>query len=106
MDGRILEVRVTCGSLKEAKRIALSLLKERLVICSNINETESMYEWKGNFEDHAEWTLILKSTDAAYPKVEKRIKEMHSYEMPAIVAIPILNAYEPYRKLVVENVKP
>lgn len=102
---RILEVKVTCGNLREAKSISEALLKEKLIACSNISETYSLYNWKGQPERHSEFIMNLKTTKAIYPKLEKRIKELHSYEAPAILAIPIETASEEYKNWVFGNVK-
>jgi periplasmic divalent cation tolerance protein len=102
---RVLEVQITCGNLREAKKIAETLLKEKLIACANIIQTSSIYEWKGKNESHSEEMVFMKTTEVAYPKVEKRIKELHSYEVPAIIAVPVEHTSEEYKKWVFENVK-
>ncbi len=77
----------TCANLEEAKKIATTLVKERLAACVNIvPQILSIYEWEGLQED-SEVLLLIKTRSLEL--VEKRIKELHSYEVPEIIAIKI-----------------
>ncbi|MFH1443322.1 MAG: divalent-cation tolerance protein CutA [Candidatus Micrarchaeota archaeon] len=105
METGIIEVQVTCGSLRDAKKIAETLVAEKLVACANINEVESVYRWKGKFEHHSEWTVHMKTAEALYAKVENRSKELNSYEQPAIFAVELKPMEEGFKKWVLENVK-
>jgi periplasmic divalent cation tolerance protein len=84
-------VLVTCASSAEARRIATSLVKMRLAACGSISgaKVDSIYRWKGKVEKAREVLLILKSMRKAFPKLEREIRRMHSYEVPEIIALPI-----------------
>ncbi|MEK6843071.1 MAG: divalent-cation tolerance protein CutA [Candidatus Micrarchaeota archaeon] len=105
MEIELLEICVLSGSMREAKKIAETLVKEKLAACANISECNSTYFWKGKMEKHTEWQISLTSMPQLFAEAEKRIKELHTYELPAITAIPIAKANESYAKWVVENVK-
>ncbi len=80
---------VPCGSEDEAKEIARALVEEKMIACANIHTSESIYEWKGSTVEGNEWVLLLKTVEARYGDVLKRIKELHSYETPCIMRIPV-----------------
>lgn len=76
---------VACKNSKEARKIAKALLHKRLAACANIiPKVESHYRWKGKIENAGEALLILKTRKKLRAKVEKEIKKLHSYELPAI----------------------
>lgn len=83
-------VYVTCCSIDEADKIGKQIVKERL--CAGVNIIEGMhsfYWWKGKLEEARECVLIAKTKDVLVDKVIKRIKELHSYECPCIIALSI-----------------
>ena len=76
---------VTCKNSAEARKIALALLRKKLVACANIvPKIESHYLWKGKIEKSKEALLILKTRKALQAKVEAEIKKLHSYKLPVI----------------------
>lgn len=78
----------TCPDSKIAKNIGTNLVKEKLAACVNILDVkESIYEWKGKIVQEPEILLIIKSPKKKFSKLEKRIKELHPYSVPEIVAI-------------------
>jgi len=84
----------TCATLEEAKKIANTLVKERLAACVNIvPQILSIYEWEGLQED-SEVLLLIKTRSLEL--VEERIKELHSYEVPEIIAIEIQEGSQEY----------
>ncbi len=84
----------TCATLEEAKKIANTLVKERLAACVNIvPQIFSIYEWEGLQED-SEVLLLIKTRSLEL--VEERIKELHSYEVPEIIAIKIEDGSQEY----------
>ena len=88
---------VTSSSKKEAERIAGCLLKGRLVACANIiGPVESRFWWKGKIDRVKEALLILKTTKANFARVEKTIKRLHSYEVPEIIALPVVAGSREY----------
>lgn len=75
----------------EAKKIARVLLEEKLIICANIlGEGESLYWWQGEINESSEGYMLLKAKGDNVLRLEKRIKELHSYDLPAIIKIPAL----------------
>ncbi len=88
---------VTCKDAGEAKNIGKSLLKERLIACCNIfPEMSSFFWWNGKIDEAKEAVVILKTKKTLSQKVIKRIKELHSYECPCIVEIPITSGYRKF----------
>jgi periplasmic divalent cation tolerance protein len=88
---------VTTKNAEEAEGIGNALLEERLVACANIFPAiRSMYRWKGAIERESEAVLIAKTKDTLVDKVIDRVRALHSYETPCIVAIPIVNGNPAY----------
>ena len=83
-------VYVTVQDADEAGRIAYAVVNEKLAACANILPgMTSVYRWQGKMEAVSEAVLILKTQDSLFQKLEARIKELHSYDVPCIVALPI-----------------
>ena len=97
---RLLAVFTTTPSREEARKIAETLVERQLVACAQISEIESIYSWKGAVQREPEFRLLLKTTEPQYEAVETVIRELHSYELPAIFAMAIEHAYEPYARWV------
>jgi periplasmic divalent cation tolerance protein len=88
---------VTAGSETEAETIAKTLVEERLVACVNIvSPIRSIYRWEGKVADEREWLLIMKTPAARFAEVEARVKALHSYQVPEVIAIPIQDGSEAY----------
>lgn len=86
-----VQVLTTAGSEAEAERISAALVEGRLAACVQVSgPVASRYRWRGEVERADEWQCLAKTTAALYPRVEEAIREVHSYEEPEIVAIPIL----------------
>ena len=95
----------TAGSNEEARRIADALVERRQAACVNIIKgVESIYRWKGKTEESQEWMLLIKTTAAAFDKVCKTIRELHSYELPECVAVSVAQGTAEYMKWVDESV--
>ena len=84
-------VLVTCGSAKEARRVARALVKARLAACANVVDTpvRSIYRWKGRVESAKEYLLIIKTSRQLFAALQARVKQLHSYDVPEIIAVPI-----------------
>ena len=81
---------VTTASEKEADKIAMALVEEQLVACANIlSGASTIYRWKGKMNKETEVVLILKTIAKLVHKSVKRIKELHSYECPAIIVMDV-----------------
>jgi len=102
---RILLVYTTTATRAEAERIAGALLKERLVACANSFPISSRYWWKGRLERSRETGLLLKTRRSLYPRVEKRVKALHSYAVPAIEAWELVRVSRPFRDWLLEETK-
>ena len=96
-------VLVTCGSEEEALRIAQSLVEGRLAACVNIiSPVRSIYRWEGKIWDEKEWTLIIKTQKKRFEELEKKVKSLHSYSVPEIIALPIVEGSASYLKWIEE----
>ena len=92
-----LVVLVTTSTRDEAAAIAESLVLERLAACVNIVAAiESIYRWEGKVTRDSEALMILKTTEERYPELERRVKELHSYSTPEVVALRIERGSEQY----------
>ncbi len=73
------------------------MVAERLAACAQIfGPVTSVYRWQGQIEEAAEWYCLLKTSTAAYPGLETRIRSLHPYEVPEIIATPIVFAAGSY----------
>ncbi len=90
-------VYVTTKNGEEARKIAKKVLDVRLAACANIvDSVESCYHWKGSLEEDQESLLILKTRIIHYKDLEREIKANHSYEVPCILAYPVLEGNPEY----------
>ncbi len=83
---------VTSSSQSEAETIAFKLLEEKLVACISLTPIRSIYRWQNKIESAEEWQLMIKTDLTYFAKLESRIKELHSYQTPEIIALPIIRA--------------
>ncbi len=80
-----------------AGRIAQALVEEKLAACVNIvGPVRSIYRWRGAIEQASEYMLIIKTAVRHFAKLERRVRELHSYEVPEIVAMTIAAGSKPY----------
>ena len=92
-----LSVYMTAATREEAESIALALVEEKLAACANIfSGVLSIYRWEGKTERASECAIIAKTTADRFDSLQKRVKELHSYECPCIVATPITAGNEKY----------
>jgi periplasmic divalent cation tolerance protein len=90
-------VLVTCGSEEEAIKIAQSLVEERLAACVNlVSPVRSIYRWEGKIWDEKEWILIIKTQKQRFEKLERKVKSLHSYSVPEIIGLPIIEGSSSY----------
>lgn len=76
--------------------MARSLIERGLAACAQISEIESFYTWDGAVQNEQEFRVLFKATDEQYARIEQAIRELHSYELPAIHAFAIEHISEPY----------
>jgi periplasmic divalent cation tolerance protein len=98
-------VYVTAGSSTEASRLARALVEERLAACVNqIGPVQSIYRWEGKLEQSEEQLLIIKTKRELFTALERRVRELHSYSVPEIVALPIIDGSPEYLRWLGEQV--
>jgi len=88
----------------EAERLARILIEEELAACVNITPINSVYRWQGTLCTDHEALLIIKTEQRQVSKIIDRIKAEHSYEVPEIIALPIIAGYEKYLTWIHESV--
>ena len=97
---------ITCSSGREARKIAKELLNEKLIACANIIEgVSSFFRWKGKVDMASESLMIIKTAKKNFAKVKQAVKELHSYEVPEIIALPIVEGEKKYLNWISESVK-
>jgi periplasmic divalent cation tolerance protein len=90
-------VLITAGSEEEAHEIADSLVNERKAACVNIVAgVDSLFRWQGKVESARESLLLVKTRASLFPEIISLVKEIHSYEVPEIIALPIVAGSEDY----------
>lgn len=88
---------MTATSKSEARRIVKNLLEKRIIACANIySPVESYFWWQGKIDKANEVLVLLKSDQRLFTKLSKAIKEMHSYDVPEILAVPVLEGFPRY----------
>jgi periplasmic divalent cation tolerance protein len=100
-------VLVTCGSRKEARNIARALVGQRLAACvSEIGvPVASTYRWKGRVESAKEFLLLIKTSKRRFAALRDAVRELHSYDVPEIIALPIRAGARDYLDWIAESVK-
>jgi len=97
---------VTTGSEEEAHRVAEHLLGWRKAACINIvPRTDSLFWWQSKLDSAQESLLIIKTKASLLPEIAELVKEVHSYEVPEIVALPIIDGSKDYLKWIDDEVK-
>jgi periplasmic divalent cation tolerance protein len=100
---QILVVFCTCPADGTAEKLAKELVNRRLAACVNILPTaRSIYQWQGKVEQQDESVLMIKTTREGYSSLEKTIVKNHPYQVPEILAVPIVEGFDEYLKWVEE----
>lgn len=87
----------TTSSIEEAKKLAHSLVENKLAACANIiPKIISVYNWKNQINEDEEYLLLIKTKEKNFEQVKEKIKELHSYELPEIIMIPVQNGLNDY----------
>ncbi len=90
-------VLVTAKNKKEAQKISVGLIKAKLAACVNIvDKIDSIFFWAGKIDRAKESLLVIKSRKEKIPQIIKLVKSLHSYEVPEIIALPIIVGNKPY----------
>ena len=99
-------VLVTASNLKEARSIASALVEKKLAACVNIvDKIESLFWWEQKVDRADEVLLILKSGKGKLPQIIRVVKSLHSYQVPEIIALPIIAGFKPYLKWINESLR-
>lgn len=96
-------VLVTVESLESAQKMAHFLVEHHLAACVNFYPIHSVYSWQGEIQSENEWQLVIKTQLEKFSALETQIKELHSYEVPEIIALPILVGHQPYLDWIVDR---
>lgn len=101
-----LQVFITTPTQATARLICKRLLKERLIACAQIfGPVRSNYWWRGEIETSKEWLCIVKTDRGHYHELEKKIRQLHPYEIPEIIGLPIVVGSADYRHWLKEELK-
>jgi periplasmic divalent cation tolerance protein len=98
-----LAVFTTVATLDEARRIARAVVERELAACAQLSTIESFYVWKGAVQHEDEVRILFKTTDVAYEALERTIRELHPYELPAIHAVRFDRIFAPYGEWIAEH---
>lgn len=97
VDYDYLVVLTTCSSAEQAEAIARAVVDESLAACVNIiPRVQSVYRWQGTVQTDEEYLLLIKATAGSFDVIEQRIKSVHGYELPEIIAVPIVAGSKEY----------
>ncbi|MEK7522003.1 MAG: divalent-cation tolerance protein CutA [Patescibacteria group bacterium] len=96
MEAKYCVVMTTYSDEGVGKKIIDSLIEQKLAACIQVQEVNSFFFWKGEVNKEKESLLFIKTKHSLYDKVEKCIKENHSYEVPEIIELPIINGSQAY----------
>jgi periplasmic divalent cation tolerance protein len=96
---------VSTADVDEARRIAKALVEERLAACVNIlGQIESVYHWEGEVRFSGEAAFLAKTTESCFDALVARVRELHSYELPCVVAVPLTRGEALFLNWIGENV--
>jgi len=92
-----VQVVTTIGTREDAERIARTMVERRLAACVQVaGPVSSTYWWEGRIEEAAEWQCLLKARSDRFEVLERAIREIHPYEVPEIVALPLVRVSKSY----------
>ena len=105
MTGETIVVLTTCGNDEDASTLARALIERRLAACVNaVSRVASTYRWKGEIQQDQETLLIIKTTKARLPALERVIREHSKSEVPEVIALPVVAGSQDYLGWVRESV--
>ncbi len=97
---------VSAANKKEAEKIAQAAVKKKLAACANIlPNIKSFFWWQGRIDNASEVLIFLKTTRAKFEKLRKAIKSIHSYDVPEIIALPIVAGDKNYLEWIDESLR-
>lgn len=90
---------ITTKNVAQAKKISQALVSEHLIACANIvSGVQSLFWWQGKIDSASEALVIAKTKKSCFKRVVKTVKSLHSYQMPEIIALPIIEGERTYLK--------
>jgi periplasmic divalent cation tolerance protein len=97
MSAEFVVVLVTTASAEEGARLGRTLVEERLAACANVvGPIRSIYRWQGAVEEADEHFVLLKARGTDVPTLEARVRALHSYDVPEVLALPVTGGSAPY----------
>lgn len=99
-------VYVSCGSTEQAQRIATAVVEGQLAACvSVIGPVQSVYRWEGAIQTGSEYLLMIKTTESCLSSLQKTVTELHTYNLPEFIVVPVSGGSPDYLHWVVENTR-
>lgn len=99
----ILAIFTTIDSREKAQEIADALVERNLAACVQISAIESVYRWQGKTQHEPEYRLMVKTVEDRYAEIEAVIRELHTYDLPAVYAVDMSRVSSEYADWVLEN---
>jgi periplasmic divalent cation tolerance protein len=98
---------VTCGSAAEARRIGRTLVERKAAACVSIFQSpvQSIYRWKGTVKTAEEHVVMIKTSRKQFTVLQKTVQSLHSYDVPEIIALPIVKGSREYLAWVSESAR-
>lgn len=96
---------VTVPSVEEAEAMASALVETKLAACVSFLPIHSIYRWKGELQKGQEWQLLIKTDLSQVSTLFAKIQELHSYEVPEIIALPIVEGSQPYLQWISQQLR-
>ena len=104
--GKYIQVSTTVEKKEDADRIAKTLVETRMAACVQvIGPIRSTYWWKGRVEEEGEWLCVMKTREELYADLEASLRAVHPYEVPEIVAVPVVKGSERYLHWIEEETR-
>jgi len=97
MTTEYITVFITAPNEEEASKISRTIVEERLAACVNIiRSVRSIYRWQGRIEDESEVLMVVKTKRTLFDRLQKRVKELHTYAVPEIIGLPVIEGSKEY----------
>lgn len=104
MTQSLLLVLTTVATRANADALARAMVEQRLAACAQISAIDSVYRWQGAVQSEGEFRVLFKTTAERYPALEAALRSSHPYELPAIVALPVVQALPAFADWVAHEV--